>query len=170
MDIAEKIGHDIVTVRNETERWGHNNTTKELSRKNRMVICLKIFLLLCLLGWDALAGLCFYLDNPPFDPRSMCVYLCYVIMVAFSLEMFCQFLVRSYLCTLSHGGFLINCVLHHTFTIIFLFTPLLMDEEIAYIGFLVFLSVELNAVFMKVRRILTRGSCFHTFINFLFLF
>jgi len=121
------------------------------------------------IGWICFTLFCFILKDPPVNPMQMSAVLCWAIMITFLVDITFQFLISLANDSVCHGRFVINCFLHHTVSISFLVVPLVYDERKYYIIMLLFLSVEVNTLFLKIRRVLKKFTCRYQTIHFLFL-
>merc|ERR1719499_1894586 len=122
------------------------------------------------IGWICFTLFCFVLHDPPVNPMRMSAVLCYAIMITFIVDILFQFMIAYHNDAVCHGRFVINCFLHHTVSISFLVVPLVYDQKKYYILMLLFLSVEINTLFLKIRRVLKKFTCRYQTIHFLFLF
>jgi len=131
---------------------------------------LELFSVGFVIGWICFTLFCFLLKHPPVNPMQMSAVLCWAIMITFIVDIIFQFMISWHNDAVCHGRFVINCFLHHTVSISFLVTPLVYDERKYYIIMLLFLSVEVNTLFLKIRRVVKKFTWRYQIIHFLFLF
>merc|ERR1719300_855318 len=108
------------------------------------------------------------LDNPPIEPHQLAFPVTLGITIFLSVDIFFQLIVTVKNKNFPIQRYLVNCLLHHTCSILCLCAPLATDEDIYYKWGFILLSVELNTAFLKLRRIMSRNDPNWKYVNYSF--
>jgi len=118
------------------------------------------------LGWFAL--LMYYIDDPPFDPNDFAFVVALGIAIFLGVDIFLQLGVTIKNPKFPIQRYIVNCLVHHTASILACCVPLILDEDRMYKWVFCLLSVELNTALLKWRRILDRKTCEFRWVNYFF--
>lgn len=112
---------------------------------------------------------CFYIKNPPIDPMLASFYFAIICIGGLGIDVIVSFILEMMKCQCGMK-FIVNCLFHHVCTIACLFSPLIGDNRQFYILMYIVFLVDINTIFLRLRKQLNREGLAHKIVNFLFFF
>jgi len=129
---------------------------------------IEVYLLSGVLFASFFTFICCWLENSPIDPALFTQIIIYIISAILAIDVWVQLYLTCKNEELNMWRYIFNTLIHHLATLGFLLSPLFLDNLHCYMLTHIGLSVEYNALLLKIRRIVDRESAFYNLINQLF--
>jgi len=130
---------------------------------------IEIFCLFVCLVFAGFVFSTFFDADPPWDPAYVSKLLLIAVGCLFCVDTLIRLVIHILTGQLCHGAFLINTLCHHVFTNIAIVCCILIDNKDVYRLSYFMMAVEINTLFLRIRRLVKRSTCRYHCVNGLFL-